>query len=248
MPRLLQRDHPVAAPRQHCRGGAAGRASADDRHVTLLERRRSDWSCHVPSLVRHSAAGSGPVSTGRHPRRICPVPELSLFSLSKTRKSAPIAAVSRLVSTPTEGGRIPTCQRNKHCKERVVTDERAKPPVPRQENSFASRSITSAKASTGLARPSRRSPSAYRRHAGPESIYLRRPKGRLPRRRARPQPEPMPWVTGHRPEGRRRRNGRALRKRRSNAKGAARPVTGRSRPRHAALPAHARRASARERR
>src|ERR1700692_4559875 len=97
--------------------------------------------------------------------------------------------------------RIPTCQRNEHCKERVATDGRVKPRVPRRENSFASRSITSAKASTGLARPSRRSRSAYRRHAAPESIYLRRPKARLPRRRARPQPEPMPWVTGHRPEG-----------------------------------------------
>jgi hypothetical protein len=37
--RLLQRNDPVAAPRQQCRRGAAAGAAADHRHVTLLGRR-----------------------------------------------------------------------------------------------------------------------------------------------------------------------------------------------------------------
>jgi hypothetical protein len=44
---LLQRNHPVAAPRQQCRGGTAGRATADDHYVALFGR-RFNW-------VRHTA-------------------------------------------------------------------------------------------------------------------------------------------------------------------------------------------------
>jgi uncharacterized protein (TIGR02284 family) len=91
------------------------------------------------------------------------------------------AAVARRCRSPTRFSLRPTmsseakhfrCLKKKQLNERAKTSVKAKHLLLKRASSYAKRWSTFGKANMALARPSRRSPSGYQRHAEPESSCL----------------------------------------------------------------------------